>query len=82
MDAQESIREARRLLASLIETGEMLLKSGRIVSPKDDVFVAVIERMASRKLEEKVETPTVEDFTPQGTHHMRLKDDSKVTPEV
>ena len=69
-----TIKEARRLLVALIETGEMLLKGGRTIRPKDDVFVNIVERIAARKIEEKHETPDVTDFTPAGTHHTKPKD--------
>ena len=70
---EPTIKEARRLLAALIETGEMLLKGGRTIRPKDDVFVGIVEKIAGRKLEEKIEAPDISDFTPQTTHHTKPK---------
>ena len=70
---EPTIKEARRLLVALIETGEMLLKGGRTIRPKDDVFVGIVEKIAGRKIEEPLVTPDVTDFTPAGTHHTKPK---------
>ena len=69
-----TIREARRLLHDLIFQGQAFLKSGKHLQPQDDQLVTLVERIASRKLEE-VEVPkTVDDFVPQGTYHEIQKD--------
>ena len=70
-DESRTVQEARRLLTQLIETGEMVLASGRVVSPKDDLLVQVIERHASRKVKKKVEAPHVEGYEPKETYSAR-----------
>lgn len=65
----ESIREARRILQSLVESGSAMLKSGRVITPADKDLLGVIADVAAKRLEE-VEPPViVEGFEPAGTHH-------------
>ena len=70
MDAA-TIKEARRLLHDLIFRGEAALSSGTVLCPKSEVLVPLIEKIASKKLEEIHEPPSVSGFTPQGTHHVK-----------
>ena len=75
MDAA-TIKEARRLLHDLIFRGEVELSTGLKLSPKVEVLVPLIEKIASKKLEEPHESPSVTGFTPQGTHHVKEPTDA------
>ena len=68
-DESATIQEARRLLRQLISTGEAVLSNKRVLSPKDDLLVTLIEKHASRKLTPTVVMPVVEGFEPQKTYH-------------
>ena len=70
MDA-ETIRESRRLLHDLIFHGRAQLREGRTLQPDDAQLVSLLEKIASKKLEETHEPPGVTGFTPQGTHHIK-----------
>ena len=70
MDA-ETIREARRLLHELIFTGQARLSTGIALVPKPEFLIPLLEKIASKKLEETHEPPGVTGFTPQGTHHVK-----------
>ena len=73
MDAA-SIKEARALLKSLVFKGEAVLSGGRRLQPDDGQLIAILEKVATRKLEEKEEPVSVHGFQPQITHHTRPKD--------
>lgn len=75
MDAA-TIREARRLLHDLIFCGEATLASGTMVCPKPELLIPLIEKIASKKLEETHEPPGVTGFTPQGTYHVKEPTDA------
>ena len=73
----ETIREARRLLKALVFTGEARLSTGSMLSQEDYHLFALLERIASKKVEEVVEVPKVEGFTPQQTYREeKVHDDS------
>jgi len=80
MDAA-TIKEARRLLHDLIFRGEAELSSGVILYPKPEVLVPLIEKIASKKLEEIHEPPGVSGFTPKGTHHVK-ETGNEVSPKA
>ena len=66
-----TIKEARRLLHDLIFKGKAQLSKGRIIEPKDEWLVTLIEKVAGKKVEE-VETPVeVTDYAPRSTYHAR-----------
>ena len=67
----ETIKEARRILKSLVNTGEAILKSYRRLYVEDDQLVTLLEKVAAKKVEEKEVVPEVDDFTLKGTHHVR-----------
>lgn len=76
MDAA-TIKEARRLLHDLIFHGSATLSTGIGLTPRPEFLIPLIEKIASKKLEETHEPPGVTGFTPQGTHHVKeLKDAS------
>lgn len=75
MDAA-TISEARRLLHDLIFRGEAILASGTTICPKPEFLIPLIEKIASKKLEEPHESPGVTGFTPQGTHHVKEPTDA------
>ena len=70
MDAS-TIREARRLLHDLIFRGEAILASGTMICPKPEFLIPLIEKIASKKLEETHEAPGVSGFTPPTTYHVK-----------
>ena len=74
MDAA-TIKEARRLLHELIFRGEATLASGTKVSPKPEFLIPLIEKIASKKLEETHEAPGVSGFTPPATYHVKERAD-------
>lgn len=76
MDA-ETIREARRLLHELIFRGEAILSVGTRLTPRPEFLIPLIEKIASKKLEETHEPPGVTGFTPQGTHHIKEPTDAR-----
>ena len=69
----ETIKDARRIIASIIREGCAMLKSGRTISLGDEQFVTLVEKISGRKLEEPEAPVTVDDFTPVGTHHTKPK---------
>lgn len=73
MDAT-TIKEARRLLHELIFRGEATLSVGTRLAPRPEFLIPLIEKIASKKLEETHEPPGVTGFTPQGTHHIKEPD--------
>ena len=76
MDAP-TIKEARRLLHDLIFQGEAILSSGTMIRPKPDVLIPLIEKIAARKLEETHEPPSVTDYTPPSTYHVKESTDAR-----
>jgi hypothetical protein len=75
-DESHTIAEARRLLRQLITTGQATLSNKRVIEPKDDLLVQLIEKHASRKLVPTELMPVVEGFEPKATYH------SKETPDA
>jgi len=69
----DAVREARRIIAAMIHDGQALLKGGRILAPKDEVLVMVIERVAAKRLEEPEKSVEVTGFEPAGTYHTAPK---------
>ena len=69
-----TIREARRLLHDLIFRGEAELQSGAMICPKPELLIPLIEKIASKKLEETHEAPGVSGFTPPTTYHVKEPD--------
>ena len=69
-----TIREARRLLHDLVFTGMAATEGGRILSPKDEVLVTLLEKIASKKVEEPTVTPDVTDYAPRETYHEKVQD--------
>ena len=80
MDA-ETIREARRLLKDLVFRGEARLSTGLMLSRQDYHLFALLERIASKKVEEVVELPKVEGFTPQQTYRTEERASHEDSPE-
>ena len=76
MDAS-TIREARRLLHDLIFRGEAKLSSGTTICPKPEFLIPLIEKIASKKLEETHETPEVSGFIPPTTYHVKERADER-----
>lgn len=70
---QSVIQEARRLLKMLVNTGSMILNSGEIITPKPDIFVSIVEKVASKKSEEVEKPDELTGFEPAGTHHTAPK---------
>ncbi len=70
-----TIKEARRILKAIVENGTAMLKSGRIVSPDDGMLLSLVEKVASKKLEEPEKVVEVTDFVPTGTYHTKPKPD-------
>ena len=66
-----TIKEARRLLHDLVFHGQAQTSSGKIIAPKDEVLVTVLEKIAGKKIEEPDRPVAIEDFTLKGTHHVR-----------
>ena len=62
-----TIKEARRLLHDLVFQGRATTKGGRVIEPKDEVLVTMLEKVASKKIEEPDVPQTVEGFVPQET---------------
>ena len=75
MDDQ-TIKEARRLVAELISKGHAILLSGKVVAPEDEDLVRLFLTVASKKVEEKEEPPTVEGYHPKETYYAKAR-----TPE-
>ena len=75
-----TIREARRLLHDLVFNGQAQTSTGKIIALKDEVLVTMLEKIASKKMEESVAIPEVSDFKPQETYHEKPKD-SEVSPD-
>lgn len=63
-----TIREARRIIRDLILKGAATLQSGRVLTPDDMQLVTLLEKTASKKVEEVDVPQTVEGFTPQVTY--------------
>ena len=63
-----TIKEARRLLHDLVFTGRAITKAGSTIQPKDEVLVTLLEKIASKKVEEPSITPTVDDFVAKETY--------------
>lgn len=80
MDA-ETIREARRLLHDLIFKGSATFSSGTSLHPKDEVLVGIVEKVASKKVEEPIEAHVVEGYTPQQTYRTKEKDRHETVPD-
>ena len=70
MDDQ-TIKEARRLVKELVEGGRASLKSGKVVEPADEDLVRLFLTVASKKVEEKEEPPTVEGYHPKETYYAK-----------
>ena len=73
MDAA-TIKEARRLLHELIFRGEATLSVGTRLAPRPEFLIPLIEKIASKKLEETHEAPGVSGFTPPTTYHVKESD--------
>ena len=73
MDAA-TVKEARRLLTELVLYGKATLFGGRKVEPRDDILIAVFEKIAAKKLEEAEIAVSVTDFVPRSTYHEKSKD--------
>ena len=73
MDAT-TIKEARRLLHELIFRGEATLSVGTRLAPRPEFLIPLIEKIASKKLEETHEAPGVSGFTPPTTYHVKEPD--------
>lgn len=78
MDAA-TIKEARRLLNELIFRGQARLSCGTTLNPRPEFLIPLIEKIASKKLEETHEPPGVTGFTPQGTHHVKEPTDASAS---
>lgn len=78
----ETIREARRLLHDLIYTGSATFKSGTTLHPKDEVLVGIVEKVASKKVEEPIPDQTVEGYIPQQTYRTKEKDRHEIIPDA
>ena len=70
----QAIYEARRLLHDLIFTGKAKLAKGRIIEPKDEWLVTLLEKVASKKVEEPEVPVEVLDFEPRSTYHAKPKE--------
>ena len=77
----ETIKEARRLLRDLIFTGKAKLKSGQTIQPKDEWLVTLLEKVASKKIEEPDVPLEVEGYVPKETYqsHAKPKDGEAAT---
>jgi len=62
------ILEARRLIHDLIFDGQATTKGGRVISPKDEVLVTMLEKVAGRRVEEPDVPFIVEGFAPKETY--------------
>ena len=63
-----TILEARRLLHDLVFIGRATTKGERILDPKDEVMVTMLEKIASKKVEEPDVPLSVEGYTPKATY--------------
>ena len=70
MDDQ-TIKEARRLVKELVEGGRASLQSGKVVEPDDEDLVRLFLTVASKKIEEHEEPPTVEGYHPKETYYAK-----------
>ena len=78
-----TILEARRLLHDLVFTGAAKTQGGRLIEPKDEVLVTVLERVASKKVEEPDVPMSVEGYTPKATYkEVRRAVDQDQGPEA
>ena len=68
-----TIKEARRLLHDLIFTGKARLQSGQTIQPKDEWLVTLLEKVASKRVEEPDVPVEVEGYSPKETFHARPK---------
>ena len=68
-----TIKEARRLLHDLIFTGKAKLRSGQTIQPKDEWLVTLLEKVASKKVEELDVPMTVEGYSPKETYQSHAK---------
>lgn len=62
------IKEARRLIRDLIFFGRAQTTGGRIIVPKDEVMVTMLEKVASKKVEEPDVPLTIEGYLPKETY--------------
>ena len=63
-----TILEARRLLHDLVFVGRATTKGERVLDPKDEVMVTMLEKIASKRIEEPEVAVTVEGYTPKATY--------------
>ena len=63
-----TILEARRLLHDLVFIGRATTKGERVLDPKDEVMVTMLEKIASKKIEEPDVPISVEGYTPKATY--------------
>ena len=75
----KTIREARRLLHDLVFTGQAATSSGKLIVPKDEVLVTLLEKIANKKVEEPTVAPDIADYLPQETY--REKPPSREAPD-
>lgn len=64
----DAIKEARRLLHDLVFTGAAKTRGGRLIEPKDEVLVTMLEKVASKRIEEPDVPMTVEGYVPKATY--------------
>ena len=70
----KTIREARRLLHDLVFTGQAKTASGKLIVPKDEVLVTLLEKIANKKVEEPVVAPDIADYLPQETYREKPRE--------
>ena len=63
-----TIQEAQRLLHDLVFTGQATTSSGKLIVPKDEVLVTLLEKIANKKVEEPTVAPDIADYLPQETY--------------
>lgn len=71
------IHEARRLIHDLIFFGKAITQGGRILEPKDEVMVTMLEKVASKRVEEPETLQTVAGYTPQETYREVTREKSQ-----
>ena len=70
----KTIREARRLLHDLVFTGQAATSSGKLIVPKDEVLVTLLEKIANKKIEEPAVAPDIADYLPQETYREKPRE--------
>ena len=75
------IHEARRLIHDLVFNGFAKTMGGRTIEPKDEVMVTMLEKVASKKVEEPDVPFNVEGFSPKETYQeVKRESPSDQTP--